>query len=102
MRRRKCSADSPCCRRPVKTRSSSRVSRFMSPMPTRLGAVLDVAPTVLAMSDDRPDRPIRQAAGAVGGFLIAFVLGDAGLASNGVGTIALAVGGGLVGFALVR
>jgi hypothetical protein len=55
------------------------------------------------MSDDpRSDRPIRQAAGAIGGFLIAFVLGDAGLAGNGVGTIALAVGGALVGFALVR
>jgi hypothetical protein len=48
------------------------------------------------------DRSLRQAAGAVGGFLVAFVLGDAGLASNSVGTIALAIGGGLLGFALVR
>jgi hypothetical protein len=53
-------------------------------------------------TDGTGDRPIRQAAGAVGGFLLAFVLGDAGLASNGVGTVALAVGGGLVAFALVK
>lgn len=54
------------------------------------------------MSDERRDKPVRQAAGSVGGFLAGFVLGDAGLASNSVGTTALAVGLGLLGFAVVR
>lgn len=54
------------------------------------------------MRDDKSDKPVRQAAASVGGFLAGFVVGDAGLASNSVGTIALAVGLGLLGFALVR
>lgn len=54
------------------------------------------------MSEDMNDKPVRRAAASVGGFLTGFVVGDAGLASNGVGTIALAVGLGLLGFALVR
>ena len=55
------------------------------------------------MADDGDwQKPLRQMAGAFGGFLLAFVLGDRGLASNGVGVIALAVGGALLGFALVR
>lgn len=45
----------------------------------------------------------RRTAATLGGFLSGFVLGDAGLPSgNGVGTIALAVGFGLLGFAFVR
>jgi hypothetical protein len=52
--------------------------------------------------DDGGDKPVRQAAGVLGGLLIGFVLGDGGLASNSVGTVALALGGGLLGFALVR
>jgi len=48
------------------------------------------------------EKPIRQAAASLGGFLVGFVLGDAGLASNGVGTVALAVGAALLAFSLVR
>lgn len=59
------------------------------------------AGTVREVNVDK-ERPLRQAAGAVGGFLAGFALGDGGLASNSVGTLALAVGLGLLGFALVR
>jgi hypothetical protein len=48
------------------------------------------------------EKPLRQAAGVIGGFLLGFVLGDVGLASNSVGVIALAAGGGLLAFAFVR
>ena len=44
----------------------------------------------------------RRWAASVGGFLAGFVLGDRGLASNGVGTLALAVGLGLLAFSWVR
>lgn len=45
---------------------------------------------------------MRRWAASIGGFLIGFVLGDAGLASNSVGVVALAVGAALFAFALVR
>jgi hypothetical protein len=54
------------------------------------------------MDDSDREKPLRQAAGTIGGFLIGFVAGDGGVASNGVGTIALALGAALLGFALVR
>lgn len=53
------------------------------------------------MNGESSDKPIRQAAASIGGFLAGFVLGDGGLASNSLGTVAPAIGLGLLGFALV-
>ena len=47
-------------------------------------------------------KPVRQAAAVIGGFVTGFVLGDAGLASNFIGTIALAVGLATLAFGFVR
>ena len=54
------------------------------------------------MADDDREKPIRQAAGVLGGILVGFALGDAGLASNSVGPVALAVGMGGLAFAFGR
>ncbi len=51
---------------------------------------------------DDIEKPMRQAAGVIGGVLLGFVLGDAGLASSDGITFALAASLGLLAFAFVR
>lgn len=48
------------------------------------------------------EKPMRQAAGVVGGFLLFFVVADVALASDGVRVPMLGVAGALLAFAFIR